>query len=167
MMTRGPSSISTRPQILVDTNVLLRLSNLGLPASSKETADGTALENAIFSRQYRMCITFQNLTEYWSVAGRSVEANGLALSRQQINNQIEQFRKTFRLLPDQATALDIWLELCNKYQVSGKHVHDIRLAAVALSNGVNKIMTLNNRDFEQLEELSIINPMEPNQKVEN
>ena len=145
------------PRILVDTNILLRLFRLDILQSAGDMAEGKQLES-ILLENYIPCITFQNLTEYWSVAGRSASDNGFGFSPEDIAEQITRYRKTFDVLPEEPEAVDIWLELCKKYRVSGKRVHDVRLAASALSNGINRVLTLNTKDFENFEELQVLTP---------
>lgn len=145
------------PQILVDTNILLRLTKLGLPFSESESVEGHSFESTLLE-QYAPCITFQNLAEYWSVAGRSEDANGLAFKPEEIFQQVNRFRDAFDLLPNEPSAVDIWMKLCRKYQVSGKRAHDVRLASSALANGVVKILTLNSKDFENFEEVQVLTP---------
>ncbi len=130
---------------------------LGLPSSEKETQTGISIE-AILTASRIPCITFQNIAEFWSTAGRPVEQNGLAMTVNDIYKQVEQFEELFEILPDRTEAFEIWKRLCIQHQVRGRRVHDVRLVATALSNGVFEVLTHNIKDFCQFEELSIFNP---------
>jgi len=62
--------------VLVDTNVLLRAAQ---PSSPHHVAAKTALL-ALKSKATELCLVPQIIYEYWVVATRPVEANGLGMS---------------------------------------------------------------------------------------
>lgn len=139
-------------RVLLDTNILLRLPRLGMPESDQETQEGITLET-LLAEIYIPCITFQNLTEFWSAAGRPLEQNGMAMTANKIHQQVEQFPKIFEVLPDRSEAVEIWKSLCIKHQVKGRRGHDVRLVATALSNGVIRVLTTNLKDLDSSKKL--------------
>ena len=143
----GSSKATTMERVLVDTNVLVRLVQLsGIPDE----------ELASMLGEYNVCTTFQNLAEFWSVATRRAVVNGLGLSIEAVSERVEKIRQVFEVLPDEPASLDIWVEICKKYQVSGKRVHDARIVATALANGVTVIATRNHSDFQGFQEVSMV-----------
>jgi len=136
-----------RPKILIDTNILLRLPRLA------EQSSGTMLRN--LTAGFQPCIVFQNLTEFWSVATRPVQFNGFGLSIEAVSRQIMSFREMFEMIPEIPETVDTWALLCTKHRATGKRVHDVRLAATALSNGIDRIMTNNPDDFKAITNLTI------------
>ncbi|MGB0560278.1 MAG: hypothetical protein ACPGVO_00545 [Spirulinaceae cyanobacterium] len=47
-----------------------------------------------------------------------------------------------------------------QYGISGKRSHDIRLVAVMLAAGVERVLTLNPQDFRGLPEIEAVHPLE-------
>jgi len=43
-------------------------------------------------------------------------------------------------------------------QISGKHVHDIRMVALMLEHGITHILTLNPKDFPSMAGITIVEP---------
>lgn len=154
------ANISTaieKPRILLDTNVLLRFQKLVL---FTETKDGLKITRPgeLITARFQPCICFQNIVEFWAVAGRPIKENGLNLSLESIYHQVQRFRKTFVLIPDKPEAVDIWINLCNNYSISGRKVHDARLASTAIANGINTVLTQNIADFHGFKEISVLEP---------
>ena len=53
-----------------------------------------------------------------------------------MQKEIADFRQRFPFLPDTAQVFESWLQVVVSSSVSGKRVHDARLAAVALAYSV-------------------------------
>ena len=92
----------------------------------------------------------QSLYEYYAVASRPKDVNGLGRSPEDAARDVLRFRQSFTVLPDPPNLLDAWLELCREHGVSGKPAHD----AYARLHG---IVTLNARDFARYG-LSVVVP---------
>lgn len=137
---------------MLDTNLLIRLKG------HAESAELAASFDQLLEAGYAPCICLQNLTEIWSIATRPISSNGFGLQTQEVATLVKQLRDGFEWLSDEPTTADIWLELCTRYAVAGRHVHDARLAATALANGVKSIATYNTSDFQAFEELEVICP---------
>ena len=105
-------------------------------------------------------ITSQVLIEFWVVATRSVEVNGLGWNIERTEKKINQLISQFTLVEESEAILVRWLELVTKYQIKGKRTHDARLMAVAIANGINHILTFNPGDFTKITELIIVHPDE-------
>lgn len=89
----------------------------------------------------------QVLVEFWAVATRPKDVNGLGWSTTVATRAIAALREQFPLLEDRPDALDCWLELVSRCQVSGKRSHDARLAGLMHAHGVRQIVTFNTADF--------------------
>jgi predicted nucleic acid-binding protein len=140
--------------ILLDTNLLLRLSDGGSP-------DQPVAEQAIANLRLRgdvPCITVQNIIEFWAVATRPVEVNGLGWSTQQTTAEVEHLRKRFHLLDDSEDVLAKWLTLVTTHDIKGKKVHDARLVAVMQVHKVTHLLTFNTDDFRGYPEIILIHP---------
>src|SRR5262245_49305254 len=140
--------------ILVDTNVLLRLSDDGSP-------DQSVAERALSTLRLRgdiPCITPQNIIEFWAVATRPVDANGFGWTTQRTVTEVEQLRNKFPILSDSPQILPNWLMLVETHEVKGKKVHDARLVAVIITHGITHLLTFNTDDFKSYLNIILIHP---------
>jgi predicted nucleic acid-binding protein len=83
---------------LIDTNIWLRSVQHAAP---HHTAAVEALAT-LLSQGNDVFITAQNLIEFWSVASRSIEANGLGWSVEAVRQEINRLLVQFPLLDDTA-----------------------------------------------------------------
>lgn len=119
---------------LIDTNLLLRRAQPHHPLN----AVARAALDGLRERGEEMCITPQNLIEFWSVATRPVASlNGLGLTPQQTDKEVTQLEGFFRLLPDLPDIYMHWRRLVVAAGVSGRQVHDARLVAVMLTHNIS------------------------------
>jgi len=70
---------------------------------------------------------------------------GLGLTPAEADAKIDELMRLFPLLPDRASIFVRWKRLVRQAGVSGKQVHDARLAAVCAVHGC--VMTFNDTDF--------------------
>ena len=133
-------------RILLDSNILLRLCN---PLDVLYAEAETAVKN-LSNRHEDILICPQNLIEFRAAATRPVAVNGLGYSSQQAEGVMAQFENEFPLLPDTPDIFPNWKSIVAQSQVLGKHVHDARLVAVAVSAGVDAILTFNTVHFQRL-----------------
>jgi predicted nucleic acid-binding protein len=133
---------------LLDTGILLRLVDGSDPKHSvvRQAVDG------LVARRGDLCITSQNLAEYWNVATRPIANNGLDLPPASALNLYEQ---TIQPICSFVVELDEfpaeYKRLLLKYSVVGKQVHDARLVAMMLTWRIENILTLNERNFRRFE----------------
>lgn len=108
----------------------------------------SAAVDSLNQKGERLCYTSQNLVEFWSAATRPiVSANGFGLSVADADRSTKYIETTFFLLPDDPRVIVEWRRLVVQYGVSGRQVHDARLAAYMLVHGVTHILTFNTTDF--------------------
>jgi len=139
---------------LLDTNVLLRFSDAASPVHAT-AVDAVAV---LLSRGDRVYITAQNLIEFWAVATRPVDANGFGWDARQAEQEVGKLLNFFLCLDDTPSVFRHWLALVTAHGVSGKQVHDARLAAVMEAHGVASILTFNTRDFSRYPGLTATDP---------
>ncbi|MBY0524948.1 MAG: PIN domain-containing protein [Gemmataceae bacterium] len=131
---------------LLDTNVLVRMTNLTDPRS-------TVAIQAIFDLHQRgevLHITPQNLVEFRNVATRPLTANGLGLSAAEVEARVAVFEATFPLLVETPDIYPAWKALVSAAGVIGKRVHDARFVAVCHAHRVSHFMTFNVGHFTTL-----------------
>ena len=140
--------------ILADTNVLLRSLYPDHPhyyAAEKALA-------ALRLRGEALCIAPQNLIEFWAVATRTRDDNGLGMSPARAAREIATLRRFFRLLPATPEVLDTWQRLVIDLGISGKPTHDVHLVAVMLVYSVTDILTFNTGHFRRFPGITVLDP---------
>src|SRR5207247_626795 len=128
---------------LLDTNVLLRALDRQHPMYRVARRAIIALRR----QNYRLFLTTQNLIEFWAVATRPVDANGLGMSIQWTAAQLMRMKRLFAVLPDTAATFAEWERIVIQQHVSGKKAHDARLVASMKIHGIPDILTFNGSDF--------------------
>src|SRR5690348_1059945 len=113
-------------QTLLDTNILLRSSQ---PASPDHSHALAAVAN-LLKADRELCISSQTIYEFLAVATRPIAENGLGMRHAHADAQLATLLGGINVHYDsQAVALKArqWIV---DHRVTGKKVHDARLAAV-------------------------------------
>jgi predicted nucleic acid-binding protein len=139
---------------LLDTNVLLRFTD---SQSSEYNLTSNAISE-ILLRGGQCFITSQVIIEFWVVATRPANVNGLGWTIEQTTQAVQMLINQFDLLEETQDVFSIWLNLVTTYNISGKRTHDIRLLAVMLAHNISHILTLNPKDFIAIPGINIIHP---------
>lgn len=140
--------------ILVDTNVLLRLSDR---SHRQHSIASTAVRN-LASTGHAFCIGTQTVSEFLAVATRPVSANGLGLDHRVADNNLSLLTVDVKTFYDSAAIIARLRFLVTTYAITGKKVHDAKLAATMQINGIAAILTFNARDFVGLPGIDILDP---------
>lgn len=141
-------------KVLVDTNILLR-------QAVKSDPQYVLVTDALVSaraREWNLCVANQNFMEFWAVATRPLDVNGLGLTTDRMAIYLLGLRDTFSVLSDPPDLFERWLGLCLRYDVKGKPSHDARMVAVMLAHGIRHILTLNPRDFVRYTDVTCLAP---------
>lgn len=139
---------------LIDTNILLR----AVQPESDHFKQAVDAVRVLLGRGDVIYITPQVIIEFWSVATRPSEVNGLGWSPDEALRQINHILLQFLMLSDDAAVFAEWLQLVQRYRIHGKKAHDARLAAVMLVHGVDHLLTFNVDDFKAYEKLKAVHP---------
>jgi predicted nucleic acid-binding protein len=131
---------------LVDTTILVRLEN----ASDPDHAVAARATMALHQRGETLCLTPQNVVEFWNVATRPQATNGLGASPAEATASIAQFESAFSLLPDTPDIFPAWKAIVQSLGIIGKQVHDARLVAVCHVHGVTHLLTFYVRHFARM-----------------
>lgn len=132
-------------RVLVDTNILLRCVQPNHPLSSQATQAVSKLirqDDAVF-----FCP--QNVAEFWNVATRPADRNGLGLSPDEALQEVGKIENLLTLLPEVPAIYSAWKQIVTARKIQGVKVHDARLAAIMSVYAVEGILTFNNTDFER------------------
>jgi len=119
---------------LVDTNFLLRL----VQNTSPFHQDALNAHSKLRSQE-ALLIVPQNIIEFWAVATRPTNVNGLGLSIDLASQQLSRMKRLFMLQADIPEILSIWEQFVVTYQVKGKQVPDTRLVASMLTHQITHL----------------------------
>jgi predicted nucleic acid-binding protein len=139
---------------LVDTNILLRLVQKNHPMRP----DARQALVTLRRQGEELCITPQNIIEFYAVATRSPADNGLGLSVDEAGREIRKLKRIFKLHPDSHAIFSEWEQLVSQYHVMGKQVHDTRLVAAMKTHGLSHILTFNAKDFKRFSDIAAVLP---------
>src|SRR6266481_4172418 len=120
---------------LIDTNILLR----GLDRNHPMCRVVRRALIALRRQDDRLFLAVQNLIEFWAVATRPVDSNGLGMSIQWATAQLGKMKQFFALLPESADtfpemgapcrpAPSLWQEdarcaPCGGHELTSHHAH--------------------------------------------
>ncbi len=102
----------------------------------------------------------QVLYEYWVVATRPSENNGLGMLVAVADAAISQWLAIFRLLLDERGVFAYWRELVAANEVKGKTAHDARLVAAMRRHGLTVLLSFNKSDFTRYTAITTFTPTE-------
>ena len=140
--------------IFIDTNILLRSVQTNDPQFS-------ITENALDklrARQETLCIAPQNLVEFWVVATRPLDENGLGMAPSRAAREITALLRLFHLLPYRPEVVETWRLLVSTQAICGKQAHDAHLAAMMQVHSVMSVLTFNTGDFKRFPGITVLNP---------
>lgn len=143
-------------EVLVDTNVLLRL----LQPLHPQCAMASAAIAKLRAQRANLFIATQNLVEFWVVATRPVTQNGLGMSPLKAAAEVQTLLGLFSLLEGRTGVAAMWEKLVSTHLISGKLAHDAHLVAVMRGYAVNDILTFNGRDFRRFQGIVVVDPAE-------
>jgi predicted nucleic acid-binding protein len=146
---------------LADSNLLLRGAEPGHPMQ----AEAEAAVAALLGRGEQLYIAPQNLYEFWVVATRPLERNGLGMTAIQAEAELARIEAQFPLLPDTPAVYQEWRRLVMAHAVLGVRAHDSRLVASMLVHGVTHMLTFNVQDFSRYPEITVVHRRAPPERA--
>jgi len=141
-------------RVLVDTNILLRSAQPNHPLCSQATYAVSKLlrhEDSVF-------ICPQNIAEFWNVATRPIDRNGLGFSHEEVSREVASIEESLTLLPDVPAIYAAWKRLVYDHKVQGVKVYDARLVAIMNVYAVESILSFNSADFERYDLVTALHP---------
>src|SRR5213594_2183799 len=129
--------------VLTDTNILVQ----GVHRKAAKHRAALQALRTLRDRGDRVCVVPQYLYEFWAVATRPVESNGLGLTAAQADRITSRIEELCTVLRDPANIYDEWRQLVVIHAVSGKKTHDARLIAAMKVHCITHVLTFNAADF--------------------
>ena len=140
--------------VLCDTNILIRLSK---PDHDQHLVTLAAVTE-LHAHDERLVTVPQCCYEYYVVATRPTEQNGLGLSPAEAMANLDELLTLLRLMRDERSVFGWWRSVVLKGDVHGKPAHDARIVAAMHRHGVRRLLTANGRDFRRYAGVEILTP---------
>ncbi len=140
--------------VLVDTNILLR----SVEPLHPQHAVAVGAVSQLLAEGTLVYFTLQNIAEFWNVATRPIENNGLGFSISSTLDEVEKVEGLLTLLPDTPAVYAEWKRIIVEHSVSGVKVHDARLVATMRTHGVSRLLTFDLDDFARYAEIEVVHP---------
>lgn len=141
-------------RVLVDTNVLLRIIQPNHPLSSLAAQSVSRL----IRQGDGVFFCSQNIAEFWNVATRPLDRNGVGLSNEEVLQEISSVETLLTLLPDTPAIYTTWKTIVRDYKVQSVKVYDARLVALMNVYAIEGILTFNDADFRRYTAITPIHP---------
>jgi predicted nucleic acid-binding protein len=100
----------------------------------------------------------ENIAEFWNVATRPTEMNGLGFSHDEVLREIVSIESLLILLPDVPAIYTVWKRMVEDHRVQGVKVYDARLVAVMGVYAIDTILTFNASDFKRYRHITAVQP---------
>jgi len=100
----------------------------------------------------------QNIAEFWNVATRPADLNGLGLSHEEVIQEVSSIERLLTLLPDIPAIYPAWKEMVADNKVQGVKVYDARLVAIMTVYAVESVLTFNTADFKRCSNITALHP---------
>jgi predicted nucleic acid-binding protein len=139
---------------LGDTNVIVRWV---LPHDPLSPPARTAVK-ALLAQGDSVYVAAQNLVEFWSVATRPADANGLGMTPAQAAEELNRIEGLFPLLEEIPGIYREWRRLVETHAVIGRQMYDARLVALMLMHRITHLLTFNTEDFHRYPDVVPVSP---------
>ena len=141
---------------LSDTSIVLRLAQPHLPIYQTVFQALAKLRRS----GEQIIVVPQILVEFWVVATRPANVNGLGMTTDNAEKELENLQSIFTVLPENERIFDEWKAIVTKHKVSGKPAHDARIVAAMMVHKIESILTLNAGDFKRYTEIKAVRPQD-------
>jgi predicted nucleic acid-binding protein len=141
---------------LHDTNVVMRFCN----SSDVQFPIAVNAISRLLAQEDECLLTAQVLVEFWVVATRPIEVNGLGWTIEHTRSTINQLLDRFPLLEETSQIFPNWLNPVTIGKVMGKRTHDARIIATMRAHEVTHLLTFNPSDFKITLGITIVHPTE-------
>jgi predicted nucleic acid-binding protein len=141
-------------RVLVDTNILLRSVQPNHPLC----AQATRAVSKLIRQKDAVFFCSQNVAEFWNVATRPADQNGLGFSQEEALQEVGSIEKLLTLLPDIPAIYSAWKAIVRDHKVQGVKVYDARLVATMNVYAVESLITFNAADFKRYGNIAALLP---------
>lgn len=141
-------------RVLVDTNIFLRNAQPNHPLCPQ----ATQAVSKLLRQMDDVFFCSQNIAEFWNVATRPAEMNGLGFSHEEVLQEVGSIENLLTLLPDVPGIHAVWKQIVRDHRVRGVRVYDARLVAVIDVYAIDGVLTFNATDFKRYSNITVLDP---------
>src|SRR5260370_42704508 len=141
-------------RVLVGTNILLR----SVQPNHALCSQAAHAVSKLIRQKDAVFFCPQNIAEFWNVATRPAERNGLGMSPEEALQEGSNIEKSLTLLPDVPAIYSAWKQIVATHKVQDVKVYYARRAAIMSVYAVESVLTFNSVDFERFSNLRAIHP---------
>jgi predicted nucleic acid-binding protein len=141
-------------RVLVDRNILLRSAQPNHPLCYQ----ATRAVSKLLRQNDSVFFCPQNIAEFWNVATRPADRNGLGFSHEEALQEVTGIEESLILLPDVPAIYAAWKRIVHDHKVQGVKVYDARLVAVMSVYAVESILSFNSADFKRYDIVTALHP---------
>ena len=137
--------------IIFDTNILVYAQN----QSDERYSECRKWVKKVEEEKCDGVLSSQNLVEFVAVVNNLKKLKKMR-PKYETEEYCRNYRNVFKLVFPNVETVAVFEKLCKKYK--GDRIFDLFLVATMISNGVDKILTYNVRDYKDIEEIEVIDP---------
>jgi predicted nucleic acid-binding protein len=134
---------------LVDTNIFI----YGYDAKSPYHKETRSLLQNLVVQDIDTYVTLQNIVEFCNVLIKAYK-----LPSSLIVGYAQEILLDFKIIIPKVTTINLLLNLLQKTTKGKLYAFDLFLAATMLDNGITHIITANEKDFADIQGISVYNP---------
>lgn len=123
-------------KILLDTNILV------YSKDSRSVFHSKAQE--LLATQNDFFVTSKNLSEYYAVVTKGLHP---IVNSTQALEDVKEFSEAFTVLYPSSVSWRLLFSWLERYKPTGLKIHDFEIASIGKAAGVDRIATLNEKDF--------------------
>lgn len=135
-------------KLFLDTNILVYLSDEESIFHKEVLKQFETLQ-----RKYELWISRQVLREYAVVITRASVSEFLT---DDLLDDLNKWGSFFHVADETEEVTEALKKLIKKYELKGKRIHDANIVATMIVNDISLICTVNENDFEKIEEISLL-----------
>ena len=136
--------------LFVDTNVLLTATD----DSRQFHLEAMQLLGGSVNQDLRLAASGQVVREYLVVATRPIEVNGLGLSVQNAEANLNEFLRYINLYDETEEVSRRLRQLAITHDLGGKRLHDANIVATMSVHGIPALLTQNGNDFAPFNDIA-------------
>jgi len=139
---------------LIDTNIIIYAYNL----NSDLHEQALNIMQSALNNEMRAYIADKSLYEFFAIItdSKRVEEPVSVKEAVEVLNLIKS--SNIKIIIPSFNTMGILLGLLEKYNIGKQRIFDFVLAAMAIDNNIETILTRNDKDFAMLDEINILNP---------
>ena len=138
--------------LFVDTNVLLTATD----DSRQLHSEAMQLLGDSVNQGLRLAVSGQVVREYLVVATRPIEVNGLGLSIQDAEANVNEFLHFLKLYDETEEVSRRLRQLAITHDLGGKRLHDANIVATMAVHGISTLLTQNGTDFAPFKDIAVM-----------